>query len=139
MQTCAAPCFNDKLPSFIMDTATSNDYVWQTVIITKDNRYLFKGGYVVIDSQNQAAFPKAPLGSQALAGLFDTQTNTFVWVKILVDENVSSPIISAIALNNLEDTLVLAGSSTNAKKTFYFFLDPKTATYKYPSFTVEHN
>ena len=70
--------------------------------------------------------------------MFDIQTNTFIWVKAFEDENVSSPIISAIALNNLEDTLVLAGTSTNAKKSFYFFVDPKTGAYKYPSFTVLH-
>ena len=44
----AAYCFNDKLPSFIMDTGTQNEYVWQTVIKSKNDRYLYKGGYVKI-------------------------------------------------------------------------------------------
>ena len=64
--------------------------------------------------------------------------NYFIWVKIFIDENFSSPIISALALNNLEDTLVLAGTSTNAKESFYFFVDPKTGTIKFPSFIVKH-
>ena len=41
-----------------------------------------------------------------------------------------------MALNYNEDTLVLAGTSTNAKKSFYFFVNPKTGVYKYPSFSV---
>jgi len=41
-----------------------------------------------------------------------------------------------MALNFNEDTLVLAGTSTNAKKTFYFFVDPRTGAIKYPSFTI---
>ena len=28
MHSKAANCFNDKLPSFIMDTAQQNEYVW---------------------------------------------------------------------------------------------------------------
>ena len=50
MQSKAATCFNDKLPSFIMDTAQLNEYVWQTVVISGNDRYLFKGGYVKITS-----------------------------------------------------------------------------------------
>ena len=65
--------------------------------------------------------------------------NNFIWVKALVDENISSPIISAMALNYNEDTLVLAGTSTNAKKSFYFIVDPMTGDLKYPSFTVQHD
>ena len=64
--------------------------------------------------------------------------NNFIWVKALVDENISSPVISAIALNYNEDTLVLAGTSKNAKYSIYFFVDPMTGDFKYPSFTVEH-
>ena len=28
MNSKAATCFNDKMPSFIMDTLTQNEYVW---------------------------------------------------------------------------------------------------------------
>ena len=70
--------------------------------------------------------------------MFDTQTNTFIWVKVFEDENVSSPIISAMALNYNEDTLVLAGTSSDAKKSFYFFVDPNNGAYKYTSFSVTH-
>ena len=44
-----------------------------------------------------------------------------------------------MALNYNEDTLVLAGTSKNAKKSFYFFVDPMTGAFKYPSFTVQHD
>ena len=138
IHTNATTCFNDKLPSFIMDTTLANEYVWQTVIITKDDRFLFKGGYVKINSTTQTTFPGAPIGTYAIAGYFDTLNNYFIWVKMLEDENISSAIISALALNYNEDTLVLAGTSTNAKKSFYFFVDPMTGEFKYPSFTVEH-
>ena len=50
MNSKAANCFNDKLPSFIMDTAQQNEYVWNTVIISNNDRYLYKGGYVKITS-----------------------------------------------------------------------------------------
>ena len=43
-----------------------------------------------------------------------------------------------MALNYNEDTLVLAGTSTDAKKSFYFFVDPNNGAYKYSSFSVTH-
>ena len=137
IHTNAATCLNDKLPSFIMDITQANEYVWQTVIITKDDRFLFKGGYVKINS-TQTTFPGVPNGTYAIAGYFDTLNNYFIWVKMLEDENISSPVISVLALNYIEDTLVLAGTSTNAKNSFYFFVNPMTGEFKYPSFTVEH-
>ena len=116
-----------------MDDTNSNDYQWQTVIKTKDDRYLIKGGYVKIGI-GQTIIPGVNTGTLAIAGLYDTIAKTYVWLKAIRAGADELPIISALALNFNEDTLVLAGTGLSARNSYYFFVEPMTGVPKYPMF-----
>ena len=82
--------------------------------------------------------PGANTGTLAIAGLYDTIAKTYIWLKVIDVQTNELSIISALALNFNEDTLVLAGTGLSARTSYYFFVEPMTGSQKYPMFKAYH-